>query len=201
MSVTAAAGARGLVILDRDGVLNAMVVDAEHGTVDGPLHPSQVKLIAGAADSVRRLHAAGYQCRIATNQPSAAKGNTTMANIDATHARILELIAAEGGVIDSSHICRHKREDGCSCRKPNTGLLEEALERAQLTPEMRRLSWMVGDGLTDVEAGQRMELNTCYLGPERCDHIKAAEERGLRPTKFFPSLKHFTDWLLTEARP
>ena len=43
-----------LILLDRDGVLNRLVVDPEHGTVDSPLHPSQVEMVAGAAEGLRR---------------------------------------------------------------------------------------------------------------------------------------------------
>ncbi len=190
----------GWIILDRDGVLNALVVDPEQGTVNSPLHPSQVDLLPGAALAVRQLCEAGYRVSIATNQPAAAKGSTTMGNLEAVHARVLQLIASEGegAVIQSSHICFHRAEDRCACRKPNTALLEDALRNVTLAD--RAQAWMVGDGVTDIEAGQRLKINTAYLGPQRCDHCKCLEERGLTPTRFFSSLKLFADWLCAQPR-
>ncbi|MGE0527062.1 MAG: D-glycero-alpha-D-manno-heptose-1,7-bisphosphate 7-phosphatase [Bdellovibrionales bacterium] len=190
------AAARGWIILDRDGVINALCVDPEQGTVDSPLHPSQVRLLPGAAEAIGRLCASGFEVHIATNQPAAAKGKTTHANLEATHQRVLELVEAAGGKITSSQICRHQSEDQCSCRKPATGLLEAALNAVPI--EARRRAWMVGDGVTDVEAGQRLELKTAYLGPKRCDHCKCLEDRGLKPTGFFPSLSAFADWICTQ---
>ncbi len=181
-----------MIILDRDGVINRLVIDPEQGTVNSPLHPSQVELIPGSLEAIRNLTKAGFKIAIATNQPAAAKGTTTKANLDDVHASILEAIESAGGKISSSHICFHRAEDHCRCRKPATGLLEDALKDVSL--EQRRKSWMVGDGVTDIEAGTRLELNTAYLGPKRCDHCKCLEERNLHP-KIFANLKAFSDWL------
>ena len=132
-----------LILLDRDGVLNRVVVDVEHGTVDSPLHPSQVALLPGAAEAVARLTEAGYDLAVVTNQPAWAKGKTTRADLEAAHALVLARAQAAGGVILSSHICYHRAEDGCACRKPGTGLLAEAF--AQNAGFDRSSSWMAGD--------------------------------------------------------
>ena len=174
-------------------MLNALVVDREQGTVDSPLHPNQVELLDGVAIAVKKLNDLGFDLKIVSNQPAVAKGKTTPENLTWTHRRVLELVMAEGGIIESSHICFHRAEDDCACRKPKTQLLQDAL--AGLSPSLLAQSWMVGDGLTDIEAGQRMSLNTAYLGPERCDHQKALEQRNLKPTQFFKSLRNFADWL------
>ncbi len=182
-----------MIILDRDGVINRLVVDPEQGTVNSPLHPSQVQLVPGAGEAITILNQAGHRVSIATNQPAAAKGTTTMANLEAVHARVLELVRAQGGLVTSSHICFHKSEDGCSCRKPATGLLEQAL--GGVSDRERRESWMVGDGITDVEAGAKLGLNTVYIGPRRSDHLHMLQERELNPTQFFSSLMDFAKWI------
>src|SRR4051794_24300103 len=83
---------KGLIILDRDGVLNALVIDSEHGTIDSPLHPSQVQMIPGIPETLARLQHLGYVLAIASNQPAAAKGKTTQENLEKTHAVILQKI-------------------------------------------------------------------------------------------------------------
>ena len=50
---------RGVVILDRDGVLNKMTIDPEHGTLDSPLHPSQICMASGVAGALKRIADAG----------------------------------------------------------------------------------------------------------------------------------------------
>lgn len=184
----------GLLLLDRDGVLNAVVVDAEHGTIDSPLHPDQVRMIPGVAGVLAELCAAGWGLAIVSNQPAWAKGKTSRANLDAVHAAVVSAAEAEGARVLSSHLCLHRREDGCACRKPRTALLEEAL--AAHPAYRRELSWMVGDGVTDVEAGVAAGLRTAFLGPRKCDACRVFEDRRLTPDFWGEDLAVFARSLL-----
>jgi D-glycero-D-manno-heptose 1,7-bisphosphate phosphatase len=186
-----------LILLDRDGVLNRLVVDPEHGTVDSPLHPSQVAMLPGVAEALAQLTEAGYGLAIVTNQPAWAKNKTTRDNLEAVHRTVLAEAARLGGRILSSHMCLHRAEDGCACRKPKPGLLQQALA-CNPGHEPRR-SWMVGDGLTDVQAGAALGLQSAFLGPRKCDACKLMEEWGLRPTLWVPDLAAFTTYLLEES--
>jgi D-glycero-D-manno-heptose 1,7-bisphosphate phosphatase len=189
---------RPLLLLDRDGVLNRLVVDAEHGTVDSPLHPSQVAIIDGVPEALAHLTAAGYGLAIVTNQPAAAKGKTTRANLEATHEKVLTEVTRLGGVILSSHICWHRGEVDCSCRKPRPGLLRQALEANPAWS--RRGAWMIGDGVTDVQAGAALNLRTAFLGPRKCDACKILGERRLTPDWWGPDLAAFANDLITQHR-
>ena len=183
-----------LLILDRDGVLNQHVVDPEQGTIDSPLHESQVTMLPGAASAIVRLNQLGYEVAIASNQPSAAKGKTTQKNLENVHQRIVAHVEAFGGRILSSHICWHRAEDGCMCRKPKTGLLEQAF--AAHPSAQRNDSWMVGDGVSDVRAGQSLGIRTAFIGTRRCDSCRMLE--GEPPT-FWGSLAEFTEMLSQTA--
>lgn len=183
-----------LILLDRDGVLNRLVIDPEHGTIDSPLHPAQVRLLDGVADALARLTRAGFGLAVVTNQPAWAKGKTTRRNLEDVHEAVLAAATAAGGRVLSSHVCFHRAEDGCDCRKPRTGLLREALARdAGRDPAG---AWMVGDGVTDVQAGAALGLRTAFLGPRKCDACKVLADGGLRPTFWGPDLPAFTDHLL-----
>ena len=185
--------AERLIILDRDGVLNAMVVDPEHGTVDSPLHPSQVVLMPGVEEALKELTLMGYALVIASNQPAAAKGKTTRANLQAVNDRVISLSQQQGGLIASSYLCFHRAEDGCACRKPRPGLLNAALADR---PQCRREeSWMVGDGVTDVAAGAGISLKTAFLAAHRCDVCGIVRDRGLSPDYWGPSLPAFAEFL------
>ncbi len=182
-----------LILLDRDGVLNRMVVNLEHGTIDSPLHPRQVELIVGVPEALARLTAAGYTLAVVTNQPAAAKHKTTRANLEAVHETVLLAGCSLGGRIASSHICYHRADDGCSCRKPKPGLLLEAL-----TLHGSDTAWMVGDGITDIQAGAALGLRTGFLGPRKCDGRKFFQEGELAPTWWGADLGEFADYLLNE---
>jgi D-glycero-D-manno-heptose 1,7-bisphosphate phosphatase len=187
-----------LILLDRDGVLNRLVVDPEHGTVDSPLHPSQVALLPGVAKALARLTEAGYGLAVVTNQPAWAKNKTTRDNLETVHRAVLAEATRLGGRILSSHVCLHRAEDDCGCRKPKPGLLREAFA-CNPGYDVGR-SWMVGDGLTDVQAGAAMGLQTAFLGPRKCDACKIMEEWDLCPTLWVLDLAAFTAHLLEPER-
>ncbi|HEX4621077.1 MAG TPA: HAD-IIIA family hydrolase, partial [Myxococcaceae bacterium] len=152
---------RGLLILDRDGVLNRMTVDAQ-GLPDSPLREEEVEVFPWVPDALRRLNDAGWGLCIATNQPAAAKGKASRETLEAVHRRILREATSAGAVIASSHICWHRAEDGCDCRKPKPGLLLEALAAHPEYP--RADSWMVGDRATDLQAAAGAGVHAALVG-------------------------------------
>src|SRR4051794_22929050 len=113
------------VFLDRDGVINAMWYDAEHGTVDSPSNPSQFRLLAGAAAAIARLNAVHLPVIVVSNQPGIAKGKLVPTLLDQITARMHELLAAEGAHVDAVYYCLHHPDAHvreyhatCDCRKP-----------------------------------------------------------------------------------
>jgi D-glycero-D-manno-heptose 1,7-bisphosphate phosphatase len=189
---------QGLILLDRDGVLNRLVIDAEQGTIDSPLSPDQVVLLPGVPQALNSFSQAGYAICIISNQPAAAKGKTTRENLERTHDRVLELAQSAGGKIDASYICFHKSEDGCPCRKPRTGLLEEALRRY---PDIQRSNtWVIGDGITDIQAGAALDLQTVYLGPKKSDAHRIFVESQCLPSLWEENLANFTNHLLNKEK-
>lgn len=162
-----------MVFLDRDGVLNEIVVHPELGTIDSPMNPSEVKIKAGVPEALRQLQASGFLLIVVSNQPAAAKGKTTWDLLAKTHESLIEGLRAEGVQIVDSFLCPHKSEDQCACRKPKTGLFEQAEKK--WGPFDSSQSWMVGDSATDVEAGTRFGVKTVFLGPRKCDACKVLE--------------------------
>ncbi len=187
-----------LIVLDRDGVLNRTVPSASEPRPDSPMRASEAEVFPWVPGVLRDLTAAGFGLVVASNQPAAAKGKTTRADLEAAHAAIVRDAQAAGGVILSSHICYHRAEDGCACRKPATGLLVEAFARhAGFRAEA---SWMVGDRATDVLAGAAFGLSTAYLGApgskEARDDLAALAARAVRPSFCGTDLRDFAVHLL-----
>jgi D-glycero-D-manno-heptose 1,7-bisphosphate phosphatase len=185
-----------LVFLDRDGVLNEMVVDQEHGTIDSPLSPTQVKLRAEAIPALKRLQSAGFELRIATNQPAAAKGKTTKKNLEAVHEHIINTLSQAGIQIAGSHICFHRAEDTCECRKPKPGMLLEGLKKH---PGIKAANcWFIGDGLTDIKAGQAAGVKTAFLAAKKSDIFRVLDSEGVNPDIWENSLSSLVDKILGE---
>jgi len=184
----------GLVVLDRDGVLNHTVFHNDAEPRDSPLTPDAVRIVEGVPALLARLESAGFVLAVASNQPSAAKGKATQEALERTHARVLELVRAEGARVERSYVCYHRAEDGCSCRKPRTGMLEAAL---RATPESTpRTSWMVGDRATDILAGAALGFSTAYLGPGYPGDEELFLRHGVTPSFTAVDLRAFGEFLL-----
>jgi D-glycero-D-manno-heptose 1,7-bisphosphate phosphatase len=183
-----------LIVLDRDGVLNRLRPNPREPRPDSPMRASEVEVFPWVPRALADLTHAGYGLVIASNQPAAAKGKTTRADLEAAHAAVLAAATSEGGVILSSHICFHRAEDGCACRKPATGLLTEAFTRHP--GFVRERSWMVGDRAPDVLAGAAFGLATAFLGQADSDEYAALLGRGVRPSFQGGDLRHFAAYLL-----
>jgi D-glycero-D-manno-heptose 1,7-bisphosphate phosphatase len=140
------------------------------------------------------LNSRHFGLAIATNQPAAAKGKTTRQNLEQVHEAVLNAAQSTGAKILSSHICFHRHEDGCECRKPKPGLLLDAISR---NPgfDLNR-SWMVGDGIHDIRAGQLAGLKTAFVGSKKWDARRVFEQAELEPTLWVENLMEFAEYLI-----
>lgn len=161
--------APGAAFLDRDGTINVKAAEGEY--VESP---EQLVLIPGAAAAIRRLNDAGLKAIVVTNQRGIALGRMGEEDLDAVHARLEELLAAEAGArLDAIFHCPHGL-DSCDCRKPEVGLFLQAKER---WPEIDlERSAMVGDSEKDVLAGERLGMATVHLGHDVPDLAAAIDE-------------------------
>ena len=131
-----------LIILDRDGVINEDS-DAYIKTVD------EWVPIPGSIKAIARLSQAGYTVVVATNQSGIGRGYYDAATLDAMHARMRELVAAQGGEMGGIFYCPHGPDDGCDCRKPLPGLIDQIVtEYGDVTGAP-----LIGDSLRDLQAG------------------------------------------------
>ena len=148
------------VFVDRDGTLNEMVYDKTHGIFDSPRKPDEVRLMPKAADFLKTIKKSGYLVIVVTNQPAIAKETLLLKALQAVNERLASLLAAEGTGWDNLRFCPHfpgpvagKNEYTieCDCRKPKPGMLLAAAREFNIDLPA---SWMVGDGLNDVQAGK-----------------------------------------------
>ena len=166
-SADALAARARAAFLDRDGTLNEATRDPESGLPESPLAPAEVRLIAGAAAAVRELAQAGYTPVCISNQPAAAKGKFTLAQLQAVHARVIELLDEQQAPIAVSFLCPHHPDGvlpelsgGCGCRKPAAGMLFEAASMLAIDLSS---SWMFGDTDSDVAAGRAAGCRTVLI--------------------------------------
>lgn len=131
-----------LIILDRDGVIN-------HDRDDFVKSADEWQPIEGSLDAIAFLTQAGYRLAVATNQSGLARGYFTMTTLNEMHSKMHKLVQQTGGEISGIWFCPHTADQGCACRKPKPGMVEDILRRFNAQAED---TYLVGDSLRDLEA-------------------------------------------------
>jgi len=171
--------------LDRDGVINPLIYHQDAGIVDSPFTLSQFRVLPRVAKAIRLLNNLGFLVVIASNQPGVAKNHFDTAMLRQFDKKLIAALKPAGARIDAIYYCLHHPEAGvkalrkrCDCRKPGTGLLRQAARDLGISLTD---SYMVGDGLTDIEAGTRAGCRTVFIGRWKCEHCRFIHPSGLRP--------------------
>ncbi len=149
-----------VIFLDRDGTINEEV---------HYLHRAKdFRLLPGVEEALRRFRGAGYKVVVVTNQSGVARGYYGEEDVERLHDYVDGLLRPRGAGIDHFFYCPHHPEHGigvyrasCRCRKPGTGMLEMAQQYYEIDKSQ---SWMIGDKLTDIQAGNRFGVHTALVG-------------------------------------
>ena len=144
--------------------------------------PDEVELERGVARALRRLHDAGYLLVIVTNQSGIGRGLYTEAAFRAVQDRLIGLLAEHGIPVAGEYFCPHHPTEArgefrrvCACRKPAPGMVLSALSDLDLDPAQ---SFMIGDALSDVAAGQRAGLRGVLVCTGELTRADLADRNG-----------------------
>jgi D-glycero-D-manno-heptose 1,7-bisphosphate phosphatase len=150
---------RKAAFIDRDGVLNeerAFIHRIEDFT-----------FLPGAVEALRLLKGEGYRLVVITNQSGIARGLYSEADYLALTEHIRAQLAAGDVPLDAVEYCPHLPDApvaryrlDCDCRKPKPGMLRRAIQALDIEPAA---SFLVGDRLSDLEAGRAAGIGRCFL--------------------------------------
>jgi len=153
---------RPCVFLDRDGVINAAPPEGEYIT-----RWEDFRLIPETVDWIRLFKALGYLVIVVTNQRAVARGLLPAADLEEIHRRMREALAEKGAPIDDVYCCPHE-EGTCPCRKPQPGLVLEAVRKWGIdlaasiligdSPRDRELAKGLGITYIEVREGRIVEV-------------------------------------------
>ena len=193
------------VFLDRDGVINRLIYHQESGIIDSPFVVSQFQLLPGVGEAISLLNTLGYKVIVVTNQPGIAKNHFSLDTLDQMHRLMQDELKARKAVLDGIYYCPH-HPDGdnlayrtvCQCRKPEPGLLMRAAQDFSLDLTE---CYMVGDSLTDIQAGQRAGCRAVLVGKMKCDLCNLMEEQRVKPDAIAGNLAESVGVILTRWEP
>ncbi|MDH5424177.1 MAG: D-glycero-beta-D-manno-heptose 1,7-bisphosphate 7-phosphatase [Gammaproteobacteria bacterium] len=135
----------GLIILDRDGVINEDSDEYIKNT-------EEWLPIEGSLEAIAQFNHAGYSVAVATNQSGIARGLYDVETLHDMHKKMSSMLDAIGGRVDAVFYCPHLPSKHCSCRKPKPGMLLEIAKRFNY--ESLQGVYFVGDTYRDVEAAR-----------------------------------------------
>jgi len=173
------------VFLDRDGVINQNVFNNATQEWESPHSPADFKLFPWTIESLLRLQEHQFQLFLVSNQPSFAKGKTSLENIKAIQAEFHSILLKNKIYFKEYYYCYHHPHGivpelsiQCDCRKPGAFFLNEAKRKYSL--DMSN-SWMAGDRGSDILCGQKAGVKTLLIINE--------EERSKKLQDVVPDFK------------
>ncbi|PZO41458.1 MAG: HAD family hydrolase [Pseudanabaena frigida] len=136
-------------VFDRDGT----IIKECHYLSD----PALVELLPSAAEGMRQLQAMGLGLVVVTNQSPINRGLFDEKRLEEIHQRLRLLLTNEGVHLDGIYYCPHLPEERCACRKPNSGMVDRAVQDLDFDPIA---SFVIGDKPCDIELGQQIGATT-----------------------------------------
>ena len=180
------------VFLDRDGVINELIYYEELGIVDSPFNVEQIKLFPDVGKAIIKLKKLGFKIIVVSNQPGIAKNNFSMEVFENIKKKIHRELKKQGVEVDAEYYCFHhpygkirQYRKICDCRKPKPGMILSAAKDLDIDLSQ---SWMIGDGITDIQAGQAAGCKTILIGRMKCDLCKIMEDEQVKPDYIAPNL-------------
>jgi len=189
---------RPAVFFDRDGTVNEQM-----GYIN---HISRFQLLPGVSEAIRLLNENNFLAIIVTNQSGVARGYFPIELIHELHSFMMDSLRKNGANIDAIFFCPHyprgkvpeySRE--CDCRKPGTGLIDQAREAFDI--DMSR-SYLVGDHSTDLELAHRCNLDGIMVktGYGLGEVLYILPQMAIKPCYIADDLLDAVKWIMERER-
>ncbi|MDR3326425.1 MAG: HAD family hydrolase [Rhodospirillaceae bacterium] len=173
---------RDFILLDRDGTINI-----EHHYLSDP---DQLKLFPDTGKALYRLKVMGFGLIVITNQSGVYLGYLNLAKIRNIHNRLQSLLKNEGVYLDDIYFCPHGSKENCTCRKPRTGMIDQAVAEHKFDPHR---SFMIGDKAVDIDLGNAVGATSILLRTGW--GIKTEREGKCVPSVIVNNLTDAVNWI------
>lgn len=183
------------VFIDRDGTINEQM-----GYIN---HLTRFKILPGVAEAIRLLNENNVLAIVVSNQSGVGRGYFPVELVEEIHDYMKKTLEKEGAFFDGIFFCPHypgasipEYNMKCSCRKPGTGLIEQAGNSFDI--DMSR-SYAVGDRITDMEMAARANLKGIIVktGYGRGDLEHVFPKRSVKPAYVAEDLLDGVRWIVS----
>ncbi|NLG76470.1 MAG: bifunctional histidinol-phosphatase/imidazoleglycerol-phosphate dehydratase HisB [Xanthomonadaceae bacterium] len=156
-----------VLFIDRDGTI---IVEPPDQQIDSL---QKLELVPDVIPALLRLRDAGYVFVLVSNQDGLGSASFPEPSFKEPHTFLQSLLRSQGITFEREFICPHFSEDGCSCRKPKTGLLDEYLRTESID---KRASFVIGDRETDLELAKNIGVQGLRIGSDGLDWPRIADQ-------------------------
>lgn len=177
------------IFLDRDGVINACPPERYLRRW------SEFSFLPGSCEAIRALSRSAYRLLVISNQSGVGQGLVSRQALDEITRRMIAAIRAQGGRIDGVLYCPHRETDGCDCRKPRRGLIDQADRQHPLDLPH---SVIIGDDPNDLALGRAVGCRTVLVLSGRTPPEVAAR-LAPPPDHLCRDLQAAARWILARA--
>ena len=159
-----------IVFLDRDGVINKNLDN------DYVKKWNEFEFLPRAKEAIKALTDANWDIIVISNQAGVGKGIMSAQVVEEINARMIKQIEDHGGKVKAVYYCPHRPDEDCECRKPKPGMLRRAANKFGIELSS---SYLIGDNITDIQAGAQMGCTTILVKTgrgeesiERCSQLR-----------------------------
>jgi len=179
-----------IIFLDRDGVINEDPIGDYVKTWE------DFRFIPGALDALQELTGAGFKTVIISSQAGIGDRVYSEQALNDITDKMLAECKKNGVVIRNVYYCLHGKNADCDCRKPKTGLFEQAEREMRFD---RNNTFFIGDKFTDVEAGNRFGLRCLFVLTGHGQNDRQKFNQTHKPERIFPSIAEAARYVLGQA--
>lgn len=169
-----------LLFIDRDGTLiEEPLIDKQVDSLE------KLNFLPHAVTALLQLQQAGYRLVMVTNQDGLGTSSFPQENFELAQQKMMQVFTSQGILFDEVLICPHFAHQGCSCRKPNLGLVQSYLQQGRVDFTD---SWVIGDRMTDVELANNMgiralQYTATQAWPQIVAHLLSQKNRKASITR------------------
>jgi len=185
------------VFLDRDGTINE-----EMGYVN---HIERFHLLPRVGQAIRLLNQHEWKVVVITNQSGVARGYFHESLVHQVHQKMQDLLKGDGAYLDGIYYCPHHPDVGippyrqkCRCRKPATGLIDDAVKELDLDCSQ---SYVIGDRGLDIEfarqVGSKAILVLTGYGKGEWEYFR--DHWKVKPDYVAKDLLEAVQWILQQG--
>lgn len=162
-------------------------------------HVSRFRILPQVPEAIRKLNEAGMPVIVVTNQSGVGRGYFPESLVQMVHELMTQQLAEKGARLDAIYYCPHASSEECVCRKPKTGMLEQASEEHAL--DLHK-SFVVGDRHGDVELAHRAGAKSILVrtGYGEGEYLWHAPKWTIRPHFVAADLDDAVQWILRTTK-